>query len=315
MGNMALDRTETTSVEAILKGALARESRALRGVAPVISHMLDSPGQALVTDAIVARLRGMLNDLAQQLLNACQASPPSEPSDPATIDALAEEIARDTALLDHLYALAIEGHFAARLEHRASIDPVLSPLLQELIASDKPSIAELAMGTLAAQSRFMQSQRRMDLPLSELPSELFARVLAQFEAVDLDLGLDTGEIGVALTMLRANYDEGAGRLGLLARLTSSMRGGAVAALELEHAGLALFASSMAALTRQKRDFAVLACHENQGARLALSLRAGGMSATAIERQFMLINPAQMLPEDLAALPIERAQALLNGIDP
>ncbi len=311
MGNMALDRTETTSVEAILKGALARESRALSGVAPVISHMLDSPGQALVTDAIVARLRGMLNDLAQQLLYACQTSPPSEPSDPAVIDALAEDIARDTALLEHLYALAIEGHLTARLEQRASLDPVLSVLLQELIASDQPSIAELAMGTLAAQSRFMQSQRRMDLPLGELPSELFARVLAKFQSADL--GLAAGEIESALASLRANYDEGAGRLGLLARLTSSMRGGAVAALELEHAGLALFTSSMAALTRQKRDFAVLACHENQAARLALSLRAGGMSAAGVERQFMLINPSQMLPEDLAALPTDRAQALLDGI--
>jgi len=313
MSDMALDRSETTSVEAILKGALAREGRALSGVAPVISHMLESSGQAMVSDAIVAKLRGMLGDLAQQLLIAGEDVPQREPSDPKIVDALADDLASDNALLDHLFALAIEGQIAQRLERKSALDPVLAPLLQELIASNQDVVAELAMRTLAAQTRFIQNQNRMALPLGELPPELFSQVLSRFDSAEL--GLDSALVARASANLREAYDEGAGRLGLLARLTSSMRGGAVAALELDHAGLSLFASALASITGQSRDIAVLACHERQAARLALSLRAAGLAPEAIERQFMVIAPAQFLPEDIAAISPERAQVLLAAHSP
>ena len=39
---MSMDRTETTYVETVLRDELARGNRALRGVAPVIAHMLDA---------------------------------------------------------------------------------------------------------------------------------------------------------------------------------------------------------------------------------------------------------------------------------
>ena len=78
MGEMGMDRTETTFVEAILKDELEREDRALRSVAPVISHMLDTGGGSLVSDAAVARLRGMLSDIARQLLEAVTASAASD---------------------------------------------------------------------------------------------------------------------------------------------------------------------------------------------------------------------------------------------
>lgn len=308
MGDVATDRTETTSVDAILRDELARGNRALRGVAPVISHMLESSGHTLVSDAIVARLRGMLGDLAQQLISADKSATHDAGLEQAAIDRLSDALAADSAVLKHLYALAMEGHLTERLEQRSSVDPVLSPLLQELIASDQPAIAELAMKTLAAQSRFTQSQRRMDLPMGELPADLFLAVLDRFERTRL--AFNPASVSQTLETLKGNYDEGAGRLGLLARLVSAMRGGAVAALELDHAGLALFASGMAALTKQPRDLAILACHERQAARLALSLRAAGLSEDAIERQFLLVEPAEMLPDGIGSLPPERALDLL-----
>ena len=64
-------RTGQTSVERMLSDGLAQADRALSGVAPVISHLLESPGRALVSDAIVGRLRAMLDHLALQLLGAC----------------------------------------------------------------------------------------------------------------------------------------------------------------------------------------------------------------------------------------------------
>lgn len=297
-----MDQNGSASVDVILRDELARANRALRGVAPVISHMLENSGHTLVSDAIVARLRGMLAHLARQLLAADQSA------NPALVDALADRLAADNDLLNHLYALAMEGHLTERLEQRASIDPVLSPLVQELIASDQPAVAELAMASLAAQSRFTQSQRRMELSIDELPSALFLSVVQRF--CEAKLGLDAKAVEEAAQVLKAGYDEGAGRLGLLARLVSAMGEGAIAAMELEHAGLALFASAMASRSKQPRDLALLACHQRQAARLALSLRASGLDTPSIERQFVLLEPAEMLPDGLAALAPVRAQELL-----
>ncbi|WP_299192729.1 hypothetical protein [uncultured Erythrobacter sp.] len=304
------DQTRSATVDTILRDELARANRALSGVAPVISHMLESSGHALVSDAIVARLRGMLGHLANQLLSACQPDNARGPVDRAQVDAMSDALAGDSKLLNHLYAVAMEGHLTERLQQRSSLDPVLSSLLQELIASDQPAVAELAMASLAAQSRFMQSQRRMELPLAELPPELLLSVLERF--CDADLPVPPNLRVEGAKALKAEYDEGAGRLGLLARLVTAMREGAIAALELDHAGLALFASAVASRSKQPRDLAILACHERQAARLALSLRASGLEAEAIERQFLLLEPAQLLPEEIAQLAPERALELLNA---
>jgi hypothetical protein len=206
----------------------------------------------------------------------------------------------------------MEGHLTERLEARASVDPVLSPLLQELVASDQPAIAELAMNTLAAQSRFMQSQRRMAMPIGELPAELFQTVLNRFETTSEARGSVFAARAVGL--VKQDYNEGASRIGLLARLISAMRTGSVAALELDHAGFALFVSALAAHSRQSRELGVLACHERQAARLALSLRAAACGADAIERQFLLVQPSQRLPKGVADMPPERALALLAHSD-
>ena len=292
MGEDTMDLADEATAEAILRDELARETRALGSVVPVLRHLLASEGQRLVSDAILARVRGMLADLAAQLVAAGNEGP-SEP--------LAETLAADPALLAFCHALAAESHLAERLHQQRGIDPVLSPLLQELIASDTPAIAELAMNALAAQSRFIQSQRRMQLPLGELPAELFDTVLKACSE------------GTALAPIRQSYDEGASRLGLLARLVAAMRRGAVAALALDHAGPALFASALATLAGQPRGHAVLACHEGQGARLALALRAAGLPPEAIERQFLTLDPAAPMPRDLAALSPDRARLLLAAV--
>ncbi|TRD12558.1 hypothetical protein FGU71_12250 [Erythrobacter insulae] len=301
---------ETPDVELILKDELTRGDRALRGVPPVLTHMLSSSRYTLVTDAIVARLRGMIASLAAQLIAARDGT--SKPSsDAAALDYLSENLTADSVVLSYCYALAMEGHLSERLEQRASIDPILSPLLQELIASQEPATAELAMTTLAAQSRFIQSQRRMELPLSELPAELFHAVLKRFERTGKGDPQIEPLTGPAIRKLKDSYDEGASRVGLLARLISSMKGGAIAALELEHAGLALFASAMSTFSKQPRELAVLACHEGQAARLTLSLRAANVSIEGIERQFLLLEPSERLPRDIEAITARRAAAILK----
>lgn len=307
MADLALDRTETTSVEAILRDELTRANRALSGVAPVISHLLESPGQTLVSDATMARLRGMLHDIAKQLSEAVMGSHAANEIDPLMLDDLADALASNADLLHHLYALSIEGQITERLAQRSSIDPVLSPLVQELVASDQPEVAELAMAALAAQSRFIQHQRRMALPIGELPAELF---LSTLQAMRKSALFDDGEAKQAAKALKKAYDEATGRIALHARLVTSMRTGAIAALNLDHSGFCLFATALASLTRQSREITVIACHERQAARLALSLRAGGLAADGLERQFGLLQPGCLLPQGISELPQDRAAALL-----
>eukprot|EP01041_Mallomonas_annulata_P018672 gene18672-37701_t len=289
MGEVTMDLGADDAVEAILRGGLAREARALTAVVPVLRHLLGSEAQGLVSEAILARVRGMILDLAAQLLAAQSGRDPSARvpgADPAALDALAESLMGEEALLAHCHALATESLVADRLQQRHAIDPVLSPLLQELIAAEDPAVAALAMTTLAAQSRFIQSQRRMELPLGELPAELFHALLPRAQG---RAGDNSG-----LSRLQASYDEATSRLGLLARLVAGMRRGAVAALALDHAGLALFTSALASETRSPRGEAVLAAQEGQGVRLALMLRAAGLAVPAIERQLGLAEPAALL---------------------
>lgn len=315
MGKMATDTDNSLAdaearipaVEAALRNELVRGDRALSGVPPVLSHMLATSGKSLVSDAIVAKIRGMLGSLASQLLSARNPTA-RQPADPRDTDRLSDRLANDSVVLSYCYALAMEGQLAERLEQRTSIDPILSPLLQELIASDDAATAELAMSALAAQSRFVQSQRRMDLALAELPAELFYAVLKRWEVHDRS----DPAIAPAIKRLKTSYDEGAGRVGMLARLTASMRGGALAGLDLEHAGLAMFVSALSRLSNQPRELAILACHEHQAVRLALSLRAAGLDPAAIEEQFMLLEPASRLPSDIGAIAPERASAMLSN---
>jgi Arc/MetJ-type ribon-helix-helix transcriptional regulator len=306
-----MDLAADHAVEAILRDELARENRALSGVVAVLRHLLVSDAQALVSDAILARVRGMMVDCAAQLLTAMEGRDPVTGSfamaDPAVLDNWAEELTGEEPLLAFCHALANEGLLTERFQQRHAIDPVLSPLIQELIASDDPAIAALAMSALAAQSRFIQSQRRMELPLGELPAELFHMVIALGDRRAAD---EVARAGLA--RLQRSYDEATSRLGLLARLVATMRRGAVAALALDHAGLALFVSGLAAQTRQPREAAVLACHEGQGARLALMLRSAGLSLPLIERQLLLVEPAARMPRAIASLSAERAAALLGA---
>jgi len=305
-----LNSAVTSPVENVLRDELARADRALSGVAPVLEHLLAGTGQSLFSDAVLASVRGMLNDLAQQLINRLQIQTDGEGlfEDGAT-ERLASQMASDTPILIHLHASAVEGVLTQRLDQRSSVDPVLSPLWQELIASDDAAVGENAMQALAAQSRFIQGQRRMQLPVFDLPAEILERTLriwARSTPVE-----DEPALTEAMRSLKADYDEAQTRLGLIARLIASMRGGLLAALELEHAGLALFVSALSFRTGQTRERAVMACHGQQSARLAVSLRAAGLEAEAVERQFVCLEPNYRIPTGLADLSPDVARSMLE----
>ncbi|MBB4857086.1 hypothetical protein HNO88_000383 [Novosphingobium chloroacetimidivorans] len=284
------------SVEENLRAKLARGDALAGTVQPILRHLLGSDHAAIFGDEILARVRGMAAHLAEQLLGGSSAG---------RGEALARTLLDDPAVLAHLHALAVEWQLTERLEESAAIDPVVPPLLQALLASPDAGTKEAGMKVLAAQARWCQAQRRMQLPIAELPGELLQIALLAARTVTPD-----GAPGEA--RIRAGYDEGASRLGLAARLVTSLGSAAVALLDLDHAGLGLFLTALAYGSKQPRDALSLCLHEGQATRLALSLRAAGLGAAATEQQLFRLHPNMAAPDGLARVSCEQAAALLGG---
>lgn len=303
------------SVDELLREELERGDAILASARPILRHLLANDDRALFSDEMIARIRGMMTHVAGQLLFAEAAA--AEAEDRADYvaerqDELAQALFEDTAFLAHAHALTLEAQLTERLQARSGIDSVLSPLVQELLAAKDEEMAALAMTVLASQARFMQHFRRMELPLGELPGDLFhqALVLLRDQAGD---PADAAE--VAERTLRETYDEAGGRLGLIARLVMAMGQKAVRALAIDHAGLAIFATALSMASGQKRDIAVLSFADRQFARLALALRAAGLRQQAVEEQFLFLHPDTTLPAGFDLIRADRAAEMLAASQP
>ncbi len=312
MSETAADNKNMAQVEALFRSDLEQGGRALSAVAPVLSYFLANSGQSLITDDVLARIRGMLSDIARQLIKieAQAAAPlPAPVRGEDAIDRIVERLATDTAILSHCFAIAMEAQLSEDLEQRLGIDQVLSPLMQELIASEDANTAALGMSAMAAQARFVQSRRRMGLALGDLPADLFHQLCAKWSDLATRSAATTRAKGEA--MLRASYDESASRGALLTRLVGSIGGGAQAALSLEKGGIALFTTALAKLTGQPRELAVLSCHSSQASRLALGLRAADLSSDKVIQQVLALHPEFEFPADFAAIDRRRAREILG----
>ncbi len=297
----------TEALEASLRADLAGDDRALSGVVPVLSHVLANPGEPMVSDDIVARMRGLMANVAQQLLaSGDNADAPS----PDEITSLSVALVRNGSVVTHFYALAFEGVLSEQLAQSQGLDPVMSPLIRELIGSKDKPVAEMAMALMASQARFIESQKRSHISLFELPPELFDDVLASAKAWakqqirPLAKGLDA--------QLRAQYDEGATRVGLLSRLINLLGASGELVCEMETAGPAVFCSAIAGETRQPRELIVLSCQPQQSLRLALALKACGISSESIVRQFEFIGSEVALPAGFEEWDNDSAADVLIG---
>ena len=288
----ALEPTTDQDVAAVLGTELAQGDFVLATIAPVLGHLLANHDNSLFSDEVVARVQGMVQNVANQILVVHGSNVG----------------AADQALLLHCHALAIESQLTQRLHESGALDPVLSPLLQSLVASDDAQVAESAMGLLAAQARFIETQRRMELPLRELTGELFHKALVAF--IETFGPEDGAAVERSVDALRAGCDEGASRIGLLARIVTGMGAGARAALAIHHAGTALFLTALALATGQDRPLAVLATNDRQLARLALMLRAAGLQPQEVEEQFLYLHPDIALPDGFETLRADQAEAML-----
>ena len=303
------------AVEQVLREELVRGDAILASAKPILRHLLANDDHALFSDEMIARIRGMMTHLASQLLFAqAEAAGAEDRADYVAEreDELAFMLFDDTAFLAHAHARTIEAQLTERLQGRSGIDAVLSPLVQELVAAREREMAALAMSLLASQARFMQHHRRMELPLRELPGDLFHKALVVLR----EHASDDEEVAEAVERdLRAAYDESFGRLGLLARVVMAMGQRATRALAIDHAGVAIFATALSMASRQERDVTILSFADRQFARLALSLRAAGLKQQAVEEQFVFFHPEVALPQGFEMLPADRAAALLADSQP
>ena len=320
MNNPALslpdDGDDHRAVESLFGDELAAADLAQANVGPILRHLLGNDDHALFSDRIVAQVRAQIEDLAQQLAMSLEtALGHADPREAAneTAPQLAAAFIDSPPILAHAHALALEAQLAERLATRLSLDAVLSPLLQALIASADPNTAATAMALLAAQARFVQAQRRGELPLAELPGDLLhTALLIMREHAAGDDPARNRIAGVLETAIRGNFDEAANRLGLLHRLVGGMGGGAIAALDAGHAGVALFVTALGLGAGLERDAAMLATSEAQLPRLALALLASGAKPAIVEQQFFAIHPEVTLPDGFETLRADRAAALLAG---
>ncbi len=299
------------SIESVLRAELAHGDSLIGTIIPIMRHLVASDDHSVFSEEIVARTRSMLEDVSRQLLvaraEAAGAENPQDQDHDALGD-LAKGVAIDTAMLAHIHALALEWQLTERMHARLSVDPVLSPLLQALIASSDPVTAASAMQLLAAQARYVQSQRRMQLPIGELPADLLHNALV---ALRSHFGMDDAEAAQAEQSVCQKFDESSSRIGLMSRLVLGMGGGALAALSVEHAGVSLFLTALGIAAGQDRSLAVLSTNEGQLARLALALSAAGLKPQVVEEQFVALHPDVSLPPGFELLGPDRAAAILS----
>ena len=310
---MEADATTTfpQSDVAGLRDRLASGDAMIAAVAPSLRQLLESGENPLLGDEIVASVRGMASDITRQLMGE-RAKAAGKPEFARNNDfgyaLLAREIMQNPAMIGHLHALAVEWQLTRRLEVRHAVDPVLPPMLQRSLVASGSATAALAMQLLASQARFCQAQRRMQLPLSELPGDLLhgallaMRTLAGSGADDL-----SASAGAAI---RARSDERQSRLELLSRFVSGMAETAADALRLTDAGAALFLTALSLASGQVRDLTVLATDQSQHARLALALRASGLTSRAAAEQLLALHPGAPVPGGLEELDPEAAAAML-----
>lgn len=309
-------QNDVASMENALRAELAHGDAMIESVAPILRHLIANEEHSLFGDNVIAAVRGMMRDLAVQLLETVVTGANNrEALDPARLTRLTQALIENNGLLTHIHALALETQLTNRLEARLSLDPVLSPLLQALIASSDPDTAAAGMALLASQARFVQGQRRMQLPLAELPGDLLHAVLLTLRAQAVDDADWQMNVAAADQAIRGSFDEGRSRLGLIARLIAGMGAGATAALAVGHAGAAIFLSALGIAARQDRDMAALATNESQSARLLLALRAAGLKSGEIEEQFAALHPELAMPEGGDQIGVDQAAAILAQAAP
>lgn len=284
-----------TTVDA--SGALGAADHRLAVTGSVLESQVTLGPSPLVDDETVTRVRALAGDLAAQLAGG----------NGTLADPLRDMLVANRAILLHLHALAIETRLIAGLGARRAIDPVLPPLVRRRLdarmVGDDAAIATTAL--LAAQTRLGQSLRRMRLPLGELPGDLQHLAHAIADAV-------RAEHAILAPRAHPPHDDSQGRLALLRRVLAGLGDEMAFALRIDDAGVPLFLSALALAARYPREAVALACAEGDPIRLALLLRAAGLTRDEAATQLLAIRPEADPALAALAADAQGADRLLAG---
>lgn len=313
MASSANTQSDNAAIERLLQDDLFHADQVMVHMGPILRHLLRNDDSSIFSDEVIARVRGMLADIARQLVQALgeaaghiDAAAWAREAGPGLVDLLAGH----QPLLNHLHMAAVEWQLADRLHGRVGIDPVLTPLLQDIIASPDHDLAARGMNLLAAQARFGQAIRRMQIPLAELPGDLHHIALMTMHSYVEDDPSGIAASNVAEAALRKVRAETASRLDLLNYAVSAVGFNPNAVLSLQNAGVALFLTALGLGTGLPRETAIMCTTESQMPRLALSLTSSGLGKDGLIDAFCALHPDVTLPDDLADLRPEQAAALL-----
>lgn len=299
------------AIEALLREELFRADEAIVHQGPILRYLLRNDDSSIFSDDVIARVRGMVDDIARQLIDALDEEDDEDTGEGDDFRSrLASQLCADQPLLDHLHMLAVEWQLTEKLQGRLGLDPVLTPLLQELIAAPDPDVAARGMNLLAAQARFGQTVRRMQIPLIELPADLHAAALTALRAT---FGADPAAhaaVAGPQARLHAARVAHSSRLDLLAHAVEAVGGALAEALSVQNAGVALFLSGLAIAAGIPRDAAVMCTTDGQMARLLLAMAAAGMARGNVVANFAAIHPDVSLPSDFESVRSDRAAAIL-----
>ena len=292
--------TGASSLTDEVRAQLARGEAVLQSAPAMLRHLVTGEVGALFADDVLARVRGMIAHLADQLVQAVSREYARGGALPSGISArvIAGDLAAHSAILSHLHAVALEWQLSERLEARFGLDPVVAPLVQSLVSSWQDEAQALAAQLLAAQARWCRAQRRMELPLAELPADVLHAALLALRA---QAGGENAWALAAEASLRGGFDEAAGRLALAARLVTSLGARATSSLSILDGGVALFLSALSHCAAISREAAVLTVQETQAVRLVLQLRRAGLRAERALEQAVVLHPDAALPVELNLL--------------
>jgi hypothetical protein len=303
--------------DAWFAAGLARASAALDSTAPILRHLVRGEERELFGDALIAQVRGMVDDVARQLAVAQAQAGGAD----AGVEPDGDEVAGFSALLcangaflAAVHGQALEWQLARRLEQDHGVDMIVPPLLEAVMANpdgagSEHGSAALAMAVLVAQARFCQAQRRMALPLEELPQDLLRIALGTLHARAQDDAEAQSRAIIAERSLRLRFDAERGRLALLRRLVDGLPA-AAPALDPLHAGPALFLTALARAMGAPREDAALLVAPSHLTRLALVLRAAGVDGDAVRAHVAVFHPEALVPQGIAALSPDAAAARL-----
>ena len=292
--------TEQTaeSVERVLRDELVRGDAMIATARPILRHLLANDDHALFSDEMIARVRGMMTRRRR-----AAAVRPGRRRRSARPRRLCRRAAGRAG------AGAVRGHRVPRprpcADARGAADRAAA-------GAQRHRPGALAAGPGAGRGEGRRHGRRWRWPCSPRRRASAApaadgaaarraarRPVPPGAAAAARAGRRGRRAGGrdAERQLRDDYDEGAGRLGLIDPAGHGHGPeGARARWRSTTPGWRSSSTALAMASGQERDLVVLSFAERQFARLALALRAAGLKQQAVEEQFLYLHPDVALPD-------------------